>query len=82
MIEEVIVRFGPRRAGTESERRAQEYFLNVWSEFADFVRLHEFRVPLRAKFGLLKPVFLLYGLSLAAVWIFPALGLLLSAAAA
>ncbi len=82
LIEEVIARFGPRRAASDAERKTQEYFLRTWGEFSDFTKLHEFQAPLRAKFALLKPVFFAYGLSLIAVWIFPAGAVFLSTAAA
>jgi hypothetical protein len=82
LVEDVVERFGPRRAGSQAERKTQEYLTKIWGEFCDFVKIHEFRAPLRAKFGLLKPVFLLYGLSLVGVWIFPAAAVFFSTAAA
>lgn len=82
LIERVITRFGPRRAASDAERKAQEYFLQVWGEFSDFTKLHEFHAPLRAKFALLKPVFFVYALALIVVWVFPAGAVFLSTAAA
>lgn len=54
LIKDVIARFGPRRAGSEAETKAQEYLKEKLGEFTDSVELDVFKDALRAKFSSLK----------------------------
>lgn len=66
-ISTIIGRFGGRVAGTDAERKAQEFARDVLGSYCDDVEWHEFRSALRAKFHALKGFCIAY---LAAVILF------------
>ena len=77
-IQDIIARFGPRLAGSEAERKAQEYIASQMSTITSDVRIEPFQAPLTAKFGKMRWYAFIYTLSLVLFWLSPLLTLVLS----
>ncbi len=54
LVKHIIEKFGPRRAGSEAETKAQEYLSEQIKSFCDNVTIEPFKDALRAKFASLK----------------------------
>lgn len=63
-IAHIIQQFGPRRAGSNAEKNAQQYFSEQLKTITNNVETEEFRDALRAKFSSLKIFCLLYYVAL------------------
>jgi hypothetical protein len=70
-IQDIIARFGPRLAGTEAEKKAQEYVASLMQKITDDVRIEPFEAPLTAKFGKMKWYAFAYMISLVLYWLTP-----------
>jgi hypothetical protein len=79
LISEIINRFGPRKAGSESEKQAQHFIKSLCEQFSDDVNFLPFDEYLDARFGKLRYYVILYLVSLALYWISPFAALLISA---
>ena len=77
-ISEVITQFGPRRGGSEAEDKAQDYFRTRLDEFCHFTEKEPFEASLRAKFGALKVICLLYFVAIGLYWVSLPAALILS----
>jgi aminopeptidase YwaD len=53
-IQDIITRFGPRLAGSQAERGAQEYIASQMQQLTGDVQIETFQAPLSAKFGKMK----------------------------
>ena len=69
LIEAIIERFGPRRAGSEAERNAQHYLKERLQTYCSRVEVHEFEDALTAKFSSLRLFCTAYYVSLGLVWV-------------
>jgi hypothetical protein len=67
-IQDIIARFGPRLAGSEAEKKAQEYIASDVRKITEHVLLEPFQAPLTAKFGKMKWYAFAYILSLFLFW--------------
>lgn len=74
-IVDYIERFGPRRAGSEAEAKAQRHFEAQLGEFCTRTETQPFRAALRSKFHALKATSVLYWASLVLFWFWPAVAL-------
>lgn len=81
-IQDIIARFGPRLAGSEAEKKAQEYVASMMLNITDDVRIEPFEAPLTAKFGKMKWYAFGYMISLILFWLAPGLALIISLACA
>lgn len=54
LVKHIIEKFGPRRAGSDAETKAQEYLSEQIKSFCDNVVVEPFKDALRAKFASLK----------------------------
>ena len=77
-IQDIIARFGPRAAGSEAERKAQEYIANDMLRYTDHVEVLPFRSYLTAKFSKMKGYALGYMISLVVFWFSPPIALMIS----
>ena len=77
-IQDIISRFGSRLAGSDTERKAQEYIASQMKQITDDVRIEPFQAPLKAKFGKMKWYALSYMISLILFWFTPLGTLILS----
>lgn len=64
LVADIIDRFGPRKAGSEAETRAQQHLAVVLRGFCDRVNIEAFKAPLGAKFQSLKLFCVLYWIAL------------------
>ncbi|MES2621600.1 MAG: M28 family peptidase [Bacteroidota bacterium] len=78
LITEIIEKFGPRKAGSEAEKKAQEFIAEKSSRFTDQVRIIPFEEYLDARFGKLKYYVAFYVVALILYWIQPQVALFLS----
>ncbi len=69
LISDFIQRFGPRLAGTEAETLAQRHMMTLMQPLATTVREEPFKAALRAKFAALKPLVLLFWISIGLYWL-------------
>jgi hypothetical protein len=76
-IQDIIARFGPRAAGSEAERKAQEYIANDMLRYTDKVEVLPFRSYLTAKFGKMKGYALGYMISLVVFWFSPPIAMMI-----
>jgi len=67
-IEDIIQRFGPRPAGTDAEKNAQEYLAQKLREITPHTRFLPFTEHLDARFGKLKYYSAIYVLCLLLYW--------------
>jgi hypothetical protein len=74
-ISDYIQEFGPRRAGSEAETRAQQRFKSQLDEICTHAEEQPFRAALRGKFDALKATSLLYWGSLVLYWFWPTVAL-------
>jgi hypothetical protein len=70
-IQDMISRFGPRLAGSEAERKAQEYLASQMKKITDDVTIESFQASLTAKFGKMKWYAFSYLTSLFLFWFSP-----------
>lgn len=77
-IHDIIARFGPLPAGSDTEKKAQEYLATQMRQHTDDVNIESFQAPLTAKFGKMKWYAGTYLLSLILFWISPLSALILS----
>ena len=70
-IQDIITRFGPRLAGSQAEKSAQEYIADQLRRITDAVSIEPFESPLTAKWLKLKWYVLGYILSLALFFLSP-----------
>ena len=77
-IHDIIARYGPRPAGSDAEKNAQEYLASQMHQLTDDVKIEPFQAPLTAKFGKMKWYAGSYLLSLILFWISPISALILS----
>lgn len=78
LIAEIINRFGPRPAGTDAEKNAQQFIYDKCSEFTDRRELEPFDEYLDARFGKLRWYVVFFFIALALYWVLPLAALLLS----
>ncbi len=78
LIQEIIQKFGPRPAGSTSEKGAQELIVEKSRAFTQKVQLLEFEAYLNARFGKLKYYCVLFFVSLSMYFAWPAAGLVIS----
>jgi len=64
LVSDIIEKFGPRKAGSEAETKAQHYLAGLLSEFCDRVNVEPFKEPLGAKFQSLRIFCVLFWVSL------------------
>ncbi len=64
LVADIIERFGPRKAGSESETKAQLYLSELMSGYCDRVSVEPFRSPLGAKFCSLRVFCVLFWVAL------------------
>ena len=77
-IQDFITRFGPRTAGSDAERKAQEYVANQMLQYTDRVSVEAFQAPLKAKFTKMKFCAMGFMLSLVVFWFSPFAALIIS----
>ena len=77
-IQDIIARFGPRPAGSQAEKNAQEYVASLMQQITDDVQIEAFQAPLTAKFGKMKWYALSYTVALVLFWITPGGALIVS----
>ena len=77
-IQDIIARFGPRLAGSEAEKRAQEYVASLMEKITDDVQVEPFEAPLTAKFGKMKWYAFAYMISLVLYWLSPGIALIVA----
>lgn len=78
LINEIITLYGPRVAGSEAERGAQNFIAEKCRAFTHHVQIIEFKEYLNARFGKLKYYVLIYFLSIILVKFSPFVALLLT----
>lgn len=54
LVEQIILRFGPRKAGSQAERNAQMFFHDHIKKYCHATEIHEFEDALTSKFQSLK----------------------------
>jgi hypothetical protein len=77
-IQDIITRFGPRPAGSEAERRAQEHVANDMLRYTDNVEVLPFMAHITAKFKKMKIYAMLYMLTLVVFWFSPTAAMIIS----
>jgi aminopeptidase YwaD len=77
-IQDIITRFGPRLAGSQAERDAQEYIASGMKELTNDVQIETFQAPLKAKFGKMKWYAIGYMISLVLFLFSPVASLVVS----
>ena len=77
-IQDFITRFGPRPAGSEAERKAQEHVANQMLRYTDDVQVLPFQSYLTAKFGKMKGYAMLYMVTLVVFWFSPFAAMIIS----
>jgi len=78
LIAEIISRFGPRPAGTDAEKKAQQFIYDKCAEFTDRREFEPFDEYLDARFGKLRWFVVFFFIGLALYWILPMAALILS----
>jgi hypothetical protein len=77
-IQDIITRFGPRPAGSEAERNAQEFVANDMLRYTEDVQVLAFMAPLTAKFAKMKGYAISYMLALVVFWFSPTIAMVMS----
>ncbi len=78
LIQEIITKFGPRPAGTNAEKNAQQFIYNKAAELTDQREFLPFDEYLDARFGKLRYYVAFFFISLALYWVLPIAAVVLS----